>query len=167
MDEIRVFVKRVLRSGTVLGIRLGMLRPCIQGQLCNKWMKILFSWRESHVLGQFWVYGRGCWNPTFKASHVSNGRRWRRMLKSCTRPVIYQIDEIHVFMKRIMCSGTVLGIRLWMLKSCIQGQLCIKWVKSCFRGEIHTSWDSSGHTAEDVEIPHSRQVMYQIDNMFS
>ena len=37
-----------------------------------------------------------------------------------SRPVMYQMDENHVSVKRIMRSGTVVGIRLGMLKSYIR-----------------------------------------------
>ena len=36
MDENRIFVQEIMRSGTVLVTRLGM-------QLCTKWMNIVFS----------------------------------------------------------------------------------------------------------------------------
>ena len=130
------------------GHTVGMLKPCIQGQLYIKWQKILCSSKESCVLGQFWAHGLGCWNVAFKASYLSNG--W----KSCflnnhefwgssgrtagdaeilhSKPGVYQMDENRVFVERIMRSGTALGIRLGMLKSHIQGQLCIKLMKIVF-----------------------------------
>ena len=152
MDENRIFVQKIMRSGTALGIRLGM-------QLCIKWVNIVFSWRESCLLRQFWAYRWGCWNPAFKASKVSNG--W----KSCFNVlgqfghtmygwgcwlVMHQINENPVFVYSIMRSGTVPGIRLRMLNSCIHNQLCIKGMKSCLRKENHAFWDSAGHTAGDT-----------------
>ena len=65
------------------------------------------------------------------------------------RPVTYQMDANQVFVKRIIRPGTVLG-------------LCIKWMKIYFREENHAFWNSSGHTAGDAEILHSRPVMHRM-----
>ena len=90
MDENRVYLNRIMRSGTVLGVWLWIVKSCMQYQLFIKLLNIVFSSRESYVLAHICM--GGCWNPGFKASYV------------------YQMDENHVFVKRIMRSGTVLVI---------------------------------------------------------